>query len=323
MQGKSLFGSTIGKMVATALVSSLALAAAMSPASATDIAIYKIMTMKLIDDSTNAFAEEIKAKFPDANITFYDAQGQANLFPTIARQIVRSEPDLIGVFGTSILLATVQAAKQADSEVPIVFIATGDPVGAGVANSLEVPGQQSSGTTDWVAPKEILKTLLSALPNVKTIGTVWDSSNQNGKIFHDAFATAVDESGLKLVDVSVGQTGEVFLAAKSLAGRVDAIVLGPDSTIIQSMSAIGGVALENKIPLIATAGDMIPGVLMTLGVEFNQLGKASGEIAVKVLEGAPVGQIPVVGPAGVIATVNQETADALGIELPASFTGNK
>lgn len=319
MLTKTLFGLPIAKLAQTALVSTLAMAVAMPQALAIDIAIYKIMTMELIDDATNAFADEIKAKFPDANITFYDAQGQANLFPTIARQIVRSEPDLIGVFGTSIVLATVQAAQQADSDVPIIFIATGDPVGAGIADSIEAPGQQSSGTTDWIPPKQTVETLLAALPEVRTIGTIWDSSNQNGKIFHDALVVAAGEAGLQMVDVSVGQSGEVFLAAKSLVGRVDAIVLGPDSTVVQSMPAIGGVALENKIPLFVTVGDMVPGVLMTLGVQYGQLGQASGEIAVKVLEGTPVGQVPIVGPAGVTPTVNPETVVALGITLPARF----
>lgn len=106
-------------------------------ANAAEVAVFKIVSIQLVDDAIKGFETALKSKVPDVTFKEYDAQGQANLFPTIARQIVRDDkPALIAVIGTPVVLATVQAAKQGKSDVPIVFIAMGDPVGAGIADSM-------------------------------------------------------------------------------------------------------------------------------------------------------------------------------------------
>lgn len=167
-----------------------------------------------------------------------------------------------------------------------------------------------------------MSTVLEAVPTAKTIGNIWDPSNQNGKVFHDALATAVAAKGLKMADVSIGSPGEVFTAARSLAGRADVIVIGPDSAIIQGLPAIGGIALKNKIPLIITAGDStVPGVLMSLGVDYAKLGAQAGDKAADVLGGTKVGDVPITGPKGVTVTLNKKTLADIGLALPADFPG--
>lgn len=303
-----------------ALIASVALLALPGAATAQEIALYKIVDLGLITDALDGFKEAVTKAKPDATFEEYDAQGQPNLIPTIARQIVRDGPDLIAVIGTPVVIATVQEAEQAGSDVPIIFIAMGDPVGAGVAASAEAPGGQATGTTDWVSPEATLSTIMEALPDLATVGTIWDPSNQNGKVFHDELAGAVEAKGLSLADVSIGSPGEVFMASQSLSGRADAIVIGPDAAIIQGLPAVGSAAIKSKTPLFITAGDAeTPGVLMTLGVDYGELGSIAGEMAVKVLDGTAPGEIPIVGPAGVTVTVNDETRTTLGIDLPDGF----
>ena len=123
-------------------------------ANAATVAIYKLVTIDLVDTAMDGFETALQDAYPDVTFEVFDAQGQANLYPTIARQIVRDDFDLIAVIGTPAVLATVDAAVQAGSDVPIVFIAMGDPIGAGIANSLEEPGQQATGTTDWTPPDQ-------------------------------------------------------------------------------------------------------------------------------------------------------------------------
>lgn len=311
-----LFRTSPRSVFVGAIIAAAAVFAAQQ-AKAADVAVFKLVSIELIEDAVNGFTEVVEGSIDGVSVTVHDAQGQANLFPTIARQIIRDEPDLVAVIGTPAVLATVQAAEQAGSDVPIIFIAMGDPVGAGIADSLENPGKQSSGTVDWIPPGETLASVLDALPQATRIGTVWDPSNQNGRVFHDALAEAVAEGDdLEFVDVSIASPGEVFVAGRSLAGRVDAIVIGPDSAIIQGLPALGGVALEANIPLIITAGDhTTPGVLMGLGVDYGELGRVAGEIAAEVLNGADVATVPIVGPSGVTVSLNEETLAALGIEL--------
>lgn len=287
---------------------------------APDIAIYQIVEIDLVSQAVDGFRTALTDAIPGATISLSDAQGQANLFPTIARQVVRDAPDLIAVIGTPIVIATVEAARRAGSNVPIVFIAMGDPVGAGIAASKAAPGGQATGTTDWIEPADSLDIVLRALPNAKRIGTVWDPSNQNGKVFHDALAEAVAARDLAFVDVSIAAAGEVFLAARSLAGRVDAVLLGPDATVIQGLPAIGGIALEENIPLVVTAGDpQTPGVLMGLGVDYGALGVLAGQIAAKIVAGEDPGEIPIVGMEDFAVTFNEATAVAIGVSLPADL----
>lgn len=320
-----LFFTAISRPSPT-LVSALAIAlvtAGSGAAEAAKVSVFKIVSIQLINDAVAGFEASIKAKMPDVEFKEYDAQGQPNLFPTIARQIVRNDnPDLIAVIGTPVILATAEAAKQAGSNVPIVFIAMGDPVGAGIAESLEKPGKNATGTTDWIAPEQTLTTVLAAIPGAKKIGNIWDPSNQNGRIFHDALAKAIDARKLELVDVSIGSPGEVFNAAQSLGGRADIILIGPDSAIVQGLPAVGGVALKNKIPLVIMAGEVsTPGVLMNLGVDYGKLGSAAGEKAVQALRGATAGTIPISGPENVVTSVNKDTVAAIGLSLPATLEG--
>ncbi|MEM8854764.1 MAG: ABC transporter substrate-binding protein, partial [Pseudomonadota bacterium] len=282
----------------TALVLALAstLGGAAHASDAPEVVVYQIVEIDLVRDAVDGFRTALTDAVPAATTSLKDAQGQANLFPTIARQIVRDAPDLIAVIGTPIVIATVEAAQRAGSDVPIVFIAMGDPVGAGIAASKSAPGGQATGTTDWIEPADSLDTLLRAVPGATRIGTVWDPSNQNGKVFHDALAEAVAARDLTFVDVSIASAGEVFLAARSLIGRVDAVLLGPDATVIQGLPAIGGIALEEKIPLVVTAGDpQTPGVFLGLGVDYGALGALAGGIAAQILGGADPGDIAIVG----------------------------
>lgn len=291
-------------------------------AMAQEIALYKIVDLSLITEALDGFKAAVLAAKPDATFKEYDAQGQANLFPTIARQIVRDAPDLVAVIGTPVVLATVQQVQHAGSDLPVIFIAMGDPVGAGIAESLDAPGGTATGTTDWVPPEATLATLRAALPELEKIGTIWDPANQNGKVFHDELAGAVESAGLDLVDVSIGSPGEVFMASQSLSGRADVIVIGPDSAIIQGLPAVGSAALKSKTPLIITAGDLeTPGVLMSLGVKYSELGSLAGDMAVAVLDGTAPGTIPIIGPKGVTVSINGETKTALGLEITDDFSG--
>lgn len=292
-------------------------AAAQGSAETPQVVIYQIVEIDLVRDAVDGFRSALTEVVPGAEFTMHDAQGQPNLFPTIARQIIRDAPDLVAVIGTPIVIATVEAAQQAGSDVPVIFIAMGDPVGAGLAVSKTEPGGQASGTTDWIEPVETLAAVLQALPDATRIGTVWDPSNQNGRVFHDALETAVAERGLDFVDVSIATPGEVFLAGQSLTGRVDAIILGPDANVIQGLPALGGIALDEQIPLFVTAGDpATPGVLMGLGVDYGELGVLAGEIAGQVLAGTDVGTIPIVGMPEFRIVLNEATASALELTLP-------
>lgn len=280
------------------------------------VAIFQMSDLDLLTLITDNFKKGLEEQgYGPDKVTFktYDAQGQSNLIPTIARQIVESHPDLIFAVGTP---AVIAVAKES-STIPIVFGAMGDPVGSGVAESLEHPGKNATGTTDWIPPSKTLDVVLQILPNAKRIGTIYDPSNQNGQVFHDDLQKAVAQKGLQFVDASIANAGEVQNAARSLSGRVDCIIIGPDAQVVDGNPAIAAVALRGKIPYFSTTGDPeVDGQLMTLGVDYSTLGRMSGEDAAAILGGQKPGDRPVRGMDHFTMEINPTTQQRLGITLP-------
>lgn len=285
------------------------------------VALYKMADLELLDVVIEGFKEGMAENgFGEEKVEYklYSAQNQSNLIPTIARQIVDSKPDLVFAVGTPAVLAVADQT----SDIPLIFGAMGDPVGAGIAESLEKPGGNTTGTTDWIPPSATLDVVRKILPDIQSIGTIYDPSNQNGQVFRDELAKAAKKAGLDFVDVSIANSGEVNNAVQSLVGRVDAIIIGPDSVVIEGNPAIASVAMKNKIPYFSTVGSPeVPGQFMTLGVDYFTLGKMAGEDAAKVLHGTPPGDLPIRGMDEFLIEVNPKTQQALGIELPPAIAG--
>ena len=280
------------------------------------IAVFQLADLDLLTQITDAFKAGLAENgYGAGRVEFetYSAQGQSNLVPTVARQVVDSDPDLIFVVGTPAVLAVAQETNS----IPVVFGAMGDPVGAGVAENLEQPGGNATGTTDWIPPSATLDVVLQVMPDAKRIGTIYDPSNQNGEVFRNALSDAAEAKGLDFVDVSISNSGEVQNAVRSMAGRVDAIIVGPDAQVIEGNPAIASVALEEGIAYFSTVGrPEVPGQLMTLGVDYATLGRMAGEDAAHILDGQDPGQLPIRGMDQFSMEVNQETLSALGITLP-------
>lgn len=128
---------------------------------------------------------------------------------------------------------------------------------------------------------------------------------------------ALQKYGFQKVEASVANTAEVFAAAQSLVGRCDVFYAPADNTVLSGLVAFVKVAETSKTPLFAgDEGSVSKGAVATYGIDYYELGRATGEIAVKILEGTPPGQIPVATGAGARLVVNVEAAAKQGLEFP-------
>jgi putative ABC transport system substrate-binding protein len=283
--------------------------------------IFEVAQADVVTTLETAFKKELTAKLAGRTVSYSvsNANGDPSLIQSIARNLSRSNSSLIAVIGTPAVIAMAQQ----DKTHPIIALAMGDPVGGKVADSLDHPGHNVTGTIDFVDPAELLAELAKVTPAPRRIGTIYDPSNENSQVWVAQLRTAIKaRPGLSLVEATVAGAGDVQSAARSLVGRTDTILVGPDAAVASGIAAVGAVALSNKIPLYLTSGDATTsGVLATLGPSYANLGSQGADVAVKVLDGAQPAVTPFGRPGALEWDVNRSTLGALGVTVPSAAMG--
>lgn len=307
---------------AVASVVLLAGCAATDPAEPSDavadsysVGVLVMVQAQLLDDLVNAFTETVEEGIGEATVTFdvQNANGDQSLITSIARDFASSDHDAFAVAGTPAVVAL--AAQVTDR--PIFALAMGDPVGAGVAESLEEPGGNVTGSIDYVDPALLLGDLLAIHPDVGAVGTLYDPSNQNMQVWVEALRAATDDAGIGLTESTIASSAEVSQGARSLVDRAEVVLVGPDALVVAGMDAVGAAMSGAGIPLYVVGGDFtIPGVLASLGPDYVDLGVSAGEGAIQVLLGAAPAVTPFSVPDAIEIGLNTAYGDELGVEIP-------
>jgi putative ABC transport system substrate-binding protein len=309
----------------TALVLAAAALAGCAPSSAEpsadsySVGVLVIAQAEIIDDIVNAFTDTVRTEVGDGvTMTFEvkNANGDQSLIASIARDFAGSAHDAFAAIGTPAVIAL--AAQVTDR--PIFALAMGDPVGAGVAESLERPGRNVTGSLDFVDPALLLDDLLVLHPGLTRIGTVYDPSNQSMRTWADALRAAAATADVTVAEATIASTAEVAQAARSLDGRADVVLLGPDGLVAAGIDAIGAAMTRAALPLYVVGGDTtLAGIVGSLGPDYPSLGASAGVNAAKVLLGADVASTPFTRPGEVTIVLNKARAQQLGITIPAAL----
>lgn len=283
------------------------------------VGVLVVAQVGLLDDTVAAYRKSLEAAVAPRKVEFdvQNAQGQESLIQNLARTFSRSDDDQFAVIGTPAVIAMAKLEKKR----PVVAIAMGDPVGAKLATSLDAPGGNVTGSIDFVDPAKLLDIIGRTKPAPKRIGTIDDPSNQNSKIWVAALKRAASSRGMTVTEATVASSRDVNSAARSLVGRTDALLIGPDATTISSLPAVASVARGNRLPLYLSAGDATTsGVLASLGPDYATIGTKTGEVAARIAGGADPATIPFARPTALAPDVNTATQKALGITLPGEMT---
>ena len=267
-----------------------------------------------LDAATEGFKQALKDKGLKVNFDEQNAQADMNNTQTIANNFVGDKVDLIFANATPSATAALNATK----DIPIVFTSVTDPVGAGLVKSFDKPGNNITGTTDN-HPDATKKTISFITDEVKAknVGVIYNSGEQNSEVQVKAVKKLVEEKGAKLVDVSVANTSEVKQAAESLAGRVDAIYIPTDNTVVTALDAVIAVANSKKIPLfVGELDSMKKGAVAASGFSYYDLGYQSGVMAADILSGKKkTSEIPVELPKSLKLVINKKAAEAQGLKV--------
>ena len=286
---------------------------ASQPAKTFKIGISQFVTHEALDAAREGF----KAALADAGVqATYDeqnAQADPSVTTSIAGTFADGDYDLILAIATP----SAQAVVQKITDVPVLFTAVTDPVGALLVGSLETPGANITGTSDANPVKEQLELVKQIVPDARTVGVVYNNGEPNSVTQVSWLKEIAPGLGLEIKEAAAPTTGDVQQATESL-GDVDAIYVPTDNVVVSSLGALIGVAETKQIPVIgAEAGTVSAGAIATYGISYSELGRQTGEQAVRILtEGADPAIMPVETQANLEVYLNLGAAQRMGVTLP-------
>lgn len=246
----------------------------------------------------------------DMTIAYQNAQGdQANL-QTISEQLV-TDSDLILAIATP----AAQALATVSTETPILFTAVTDPVSADLVDSMEKPGGLLTGTSDQAPIDKQIELLGKALPNAKTIGILYTTSERNSEVQVEVAEKLLKKAGYTVNIKGISSTNDVQDATSSLMEKVDAVFVPTDNTIASTMTLIGELSLRYKVPVVGGSTDMVDeGGLLTYGTNYKELGRQTAQLASKLLKGQKPDKLAAEYPKTVQLHINETIAQELGID---------
>jgi len=232
---------------------------------------------------------------------------------TIAQKFAGDKDDLILAVATP----ASQAVVKATSTITVIFAAVTDPVAAGLLKNPEAPEANVTGVSDMLPVQPHLDLIKELVPNVKTIGLLYNSGETNSVILVEKEKAAAEAMGLKVVEATAANSSEVLAAAQSLVDRVDAISVLTDNTVVSALESVMKVCQEKKIPLIAGDINSVErGAAAARAFDYYDHGVQAGKMAVRVLQGTPLSEIPVEYAQNLQLAVNTAAAEAMGLTIP-------
>ncbi|MCB5160952.1 ABC transporter substrate-binding protein [Marinomonas algarum] len=307
MKFSSVFKSAL---VASAILGGMAHA---EPVYVATTAIVEHPALDAVRDGIKETLNENGYKGDDLKFTYESAQGKPDIAAQIARKMVGDQPDVIVAIATP----SAQAAVTVSNTIPVVFSAVTDPLGARLVPSLEKPGGNVTGLSDMANIKEHLSLIKSFVPNLKAVGVPYNPGEANSVSMLAQLKIVAAEMGIKIVESSAPRTSDVMIAAKQLVGKVDAIYTPIDNTIISAVESVVKVGIDAQIPVFAGDTDTVArGAVAAIGYDYFDLGRQTGEIVVRILNGEKAGDIDVKMAKGTNLFVNPKMAKRMGVDVP-------
>jgi putative tryptophan/tyrosine transport system substrate-binding protein len=304
-------------------VAALAVGAATAlgwPASAQEVktvAVTAIVEHPALDAARNGIRDELAAagyeEGHNLDFLFESAQGNPATAAQIARKFVGDAPDVIVPISTP----SAQAVVGATREIPVVFTAVTDPVGAKLVPNLERPGGNVTGMSDLSPIGLHLDLIREIAPEAERLGVIYNPGEANSVTLVELIRQEAPARGLEIVEAAAPRSADVLPAAQSLVGNVDAIYVPTDNTVVTALEAVVSVGTDNQLPVFAGDTDSVPrGAIAALGFNYYDLGRQTGKIVARVLGGANPGDIPVEGVQITELYVNPGAAEAMGVTIP-------
>jgi putative tryptophan/tyrosine transport system substrate-binding protein len=204
-----------------------------------------------------------------------------------------------------------------------VFSTVTDPLRAKVIPTIKHPGGNVTGVSDMVPTEPQIDIVKEIIPNLRTLGLVYDPSQDNSRSTVDSIKELAKTKGFKTIESNAMSVNDVATAGQNLVGKVDAIFVPNDTTIYSGFEALVKVAQDTKTPLFTAERRSVErGAVATVGYDFGEMGKVTAGLVDRVLKGEKPGDIDAVylkdDPKSLSLYVNKASAEKMGVAVPQS-----
>ena len=313
-----------------ALILALAVACGMvSLGAAEEQKTFTIGICNYVDDASlnqiiqNA-SERLEEIGKERGVTFVIRVENCNTDASVMQQIITNfmsdGVDLMIAVATPVALTMQGMTQDAEKPIPVVFAAVSDPVGANLVESLEHPGANMTGTSDYLNTEAVLNLIFAVNPDAKKIALLYDPAQDASTAPINAAKAFLAERGVEVKEYTGSNASEVMMAADSIvADEMDAVFTPTDNTIMSAELAIYETLAGAMIPHYCGADSFaLNGAFIGYGVDYALLGRETGDMAAAILlDGADPASLPVRTFDNGVATINTETCAALGLDIEA------
>lgn len=281
------------------------------------IGISQFITHQSLDATREGFVDELAKQGyiegKNIEIDLQNAQGEQRNLKTISQQLAESSDVVLAIATPS-----AQSLANTTQTTPVIFSAVTDPVSAKLVESREHPGGNVTGTSDQSsdAISTQINLIKKVLPKAKTIGILYTQSEPNSVVQKDEAKRLLEEKGFTVVEKTILDSNNVKAAAESLMAEVDMVFVPTDNIISSTMETVKQVSIKHKVPVFGGSTEMIAvGGLYNYGTNYEELGRQTARMLIRVLEGEKPENIAVELPEKLELHTNKEMADALGIDI--------
>ncbi|MFT5709242.1 MAG: putative ABC transport system substrate-binding protein [Oceanospirillaceae bacterium] len=265
----------------------------------------------------DALAERGYVVGKNLEVEYQSANGSMPTQQQIARKLIGGEPDVI----VPITTPTAQSIVAATKNIPIVFTAVTDPIKAKLIKQYKQPGANVTGVSDAAPIGAQLDFYKRIIPNLNKIGFIYNPGLDNALAALAIMKEEGKKRGISVVESAAPTTNEVILATKKLIGKVDAVYIPNDTTVVAALEAIVKIGQDVDMPIFAgDTGAVKRGVLAAVGLDYNEVGRVTGAIVADVLDGKDPGTIDAVVAYEAVSKfkimVNLESAKNMDVTIP-------
>jgi putative ABC transport system substrate-binding protein len=306
-----------GAMILTIVL--VAMTTAMAQAWSYHVSVSQFVEHPALDAVLKGFQDYMAAEKVEVVYQVHNAQANMATANQIGHQIMGEKPDMILAIATPTAQACAQALKKSPhmQKTPMLFTAVTDPVSAGLVKDLQHPGANITGVSDMLPVGRHLTMVKAFLPGLKRLGFLYNAGEVNSKILGPLFRAEAKNMGFEIVEATVSKSSEVFQAVKSLVGRVDAVFIPTDNTVVSALESAIKVCEQNKLPLFNADVDSVKrGAIAAMGFDYYQHGVQTGALAQRILMGADPAVTPVEFQERLQLHINAQAAAKMGVEIP-------
>ena len=284
------------------------------------IGIVQLVEHDALDAANRGITDALKERGVTMEIDRQNAQADQSNLRNIAQRFVSHNYPLIFAIATP----AAQTVANATSTTPIVATAVTDFAVAKLVKDNAKPGTNVTGSSDMNPIAAQTELLLKLVPNAKTVGTIYNSSEINSQLQIDILRKELEKHGVALAEATISSVNDIQQAAQSLVGKVDVMYVPTDNVVASSMPTLYRVTQAAKLAVVAGEAGMVKsGATATVAVDYYNLGKIAGNMGADILEGKAKPQdMPIRYQTEFNVVLNEPIVKELGLTVPEDVAKN-